>query len=352
MLSRPLIFPRMTSSEAQALATLATPGTGHLLTALPDQQSAHLRLTPLPPGEPVLQAQGTQRLHLEWAGGQLALDVAPWVMDRWLLMVLGVSELDALPQDFRASAQEHLLDWVLTTFAGAGRGPARLVASELAQSRPGQASHAVQLVLELSDGQALPALLHMDSLALMLLAAQAQAWAVPILPTDLDTLPVPLLLCAGQTTLSHAQLQQLSPAGLVFMAENFLGDGHSLLLRTPLGQARHWSVSARLDGEQLTLTSPPTFMNTHAAADTDEDATSMAQMPVQLSFDLGAKVVTLTQLRQLSEGQALQLDRPVQQGVTIRANGAVIGHGQLLDIDGRLGVLVSELHQPRAQAED
>jgi type III secretion protein Q len=69
-------------------------------------------------------------------------------------------------------------------------------------------------------------------------------------------------------------------------------------------------------------------------------------MPVHLTFDVGQKTMTLKQLRQLAEGQALALDREIQSAVNIRANGATIGQGQLVDIDGRLGVLLNRLHSP------
>jgi hypothetical protein len=107
-LSRPLTFPRLTRSEAQALASLATQGPGHLLDALPAGQSGRLRLAPLPPGQDLQQAQGSQRLRLEWAGGQMALDLAPGVIDRWLLMTLTARCMPLWPKRWRAT-QLYLL---------------------------------------------------------------------------------------------------------------------------------------------------------------------------------------------------------------------------------------------------
>ena len=83
--------------------------------------------------------------------------------------------------------------------------------------------------------------------------------------------------------------------------------------------------------------------------DADDTEIAWDQMPVHLSFDLGQKTISLAELRLLGAGQALSLGRPLQHGVTIRANGAVIGSGQLVDIDGQFGVLVGEL---RAIAAD
>jgi type III secretion protein Q len=350
--SRALIFPKMTGSEAQALAALVTQGPGHVLSALPGEQTGHLRLTPLPPGQALTHAAQTQRLHIEWAGGQLALDLAPWVLDRWLSMVLGVAEISELPEAFRPVALEHIVNWVLQSLGQGGRGAARLSTTELAAGRPAQATHAAQLELQFNDGQTLTAVVHMDSLALMLVGSLAQAQAPAVDESAFDDLPVMLQMCIGQTRLPLDQMSQLQVGGLVFMAQPYLGDGDHLLLRARTGARQYFSASARVDGLQLLIVSAP--MNTHTPTpdEADDAEMSLEQMPVELSFDLGHKTITLKELRQLGEGQALPLDRPIEQGVSIRANGALIGQGQLLDIDGRIGVLISQLHAPQAPAKD
>lgn len=342
----------MTGSEALALAALVTQGQGHAVSGLPGGHSGHLRLAPLPPGQALVHAAQTQRLHIEWAGGQLALDLAPWVLERWLSLVLGVPELSELPETFRPVALEHIINWVLQSLGQGGRGQARLVATEVADGRPAQATHAAQLELELSNGQTLPAVVHMDSLALMLVGSLAQSHVPDVDDRAFDELPVRLQLCIGQTRLDLNQMSRLRPGGLVFMAHSHQGDGDQVLLLARTGTRQYLSATARIDGQQLLIVSAPMNTTTPTPEDTDDTDLSLEQMPVDLSFDLGHKTITLKELRQLGEGQALPLDRPIAQGVTIRANGAVIGQGQLLDIDGRLGVLISHLNPPQAATKD
>ncbi len=349
-MSRPLTFPRLTRSEAQALASLATQGLGHPIDELPGGQSGRLRLAPLPPGQALTQAAGTERLHIEWAGGQMALDLAPWVIDQWLLMALDVPESSALPPAFRQAALDHVVTWVAQALGGSGRGPAQLLRSEPAEAgRPAEAPHALAVDLELAQGTTLPAVLHVDSMALMLVGSLVQAAPAPEEAAAMDELPVHLQLCIGQTLVPVQQLAQLRQGGLVVVTESFMHEGQSVMLRAASGHRQHWSLSARVDGQQLQLLSAPTIMTTPhtATSDSDDAIASLDEMPVQLTFDLGHKTLTLAQLRQLGEGQALPLDRPVQSGVTIRANGAVIGQGQLVDIDGQLGVLVSQMHSTK-----
>jgi type III secretion protein Q len=222
----------------------------------------------------------------------------------------------------------------------------------VADGRPAQATHAAQLELELSNGQTLPAIVHMDSLALMLVGSLAQSHTPEVDESAFDALPVRLQLCIGQTRLDLDQMSRLRAGGLVFMAHSHRGDGDQVLLLARTGMRQYLSATARIDGQQLLIVSAPMNTTTPTPEDTDDTDLSLEQMPVDLSFDLGHKTVTLKELRQLGEGQALPLDRPIAQGVTIRANGAVIGQGQLLDIDGRLGVLISHLNAPQAANQD
>ena len=341
--------PKMTGTEA--LACLATRGPGHRLQALAEGQEAQLRLLPLPPGQALQAAAGTQRLQMEWAGGQLAMDLAPQALDQWLALVLGVPELEALPENFRPVAVEHIARWALGQLATDSRGPGRLISVEAAMGRPEQAPHAVQLELELPERQ-FSAVLHMDSLALMLVASLVQAQAPAEETTAMESLPLALHLCIGQTQLPLDQMHRLQTGGLVFIDHSHLGGGDGLLLCAAAGPQHRLTVQARVDGHQLLILSSPAIMNTEATDETADESLSLEQMPVELSFDLGRKMMSLQELKKLSEGQAVPLDQPLQQAVTIRANGAVIGQGQLLDIDGRVGVLISQLHAPKTAGQD
>ncbi|WP_218122604.1 FliM/FliN family flagellar motor switch protein [Propionivibrio dicarboxylicus] len=60
-------------------------------------------------------------------------------------------------------------------------------------------------------------------------------------------------------------------------------------------------------------------------------------------FDLGERSITLGELKALRAGQVLELDRPLGTLVNVRANGRLIATGELVDIDGRLGVSIATL---------
>jgi type III secretion protein Q len=340
----------LTRSETQALAALATQGSG-VAVDLPQGQQAVLQLTPLAPGLVPPAAATAQRLQLEWGGGQIALDIATPALDGWVQMVLGVPNLVQLPDAFRQSALEHVLRWITSALNGAARGPAHLQSMAAAPAgRPADAPHALALELRLQEGPALACTVHMDSLALMLVSSLAQALPATGQDQDMDGLPVALQLCVGQTHLPLGQLRTLKPGAMVFFEQSYLHTGQSMLLRTALGARRFWSAQASMDNGQLILTSKPTTMTTPTdpIQESDDAPISFEDMPIHLSFDLGQKVLTLGQLRQLREGHAIALDRDLQAAVSIRTNGALIGQGQLLDIDGRIGVLINRLDAPQA----
>lgn len=78
---------------------------------------------------------------------------------------------------------------------------------------------------------------------------------------------------------------------------------------------------------------------------------SMAQvgeLPVRLTFDLGECSLTLHELTSLSPGHVFDLGLSARHGVNLRVNGLRVGEGEIVEIDGRLGVAVSRVLPPRS----
>lgn len=91
--------------------------------------------------------------------------------------------------------------------------------------------------------------------------------------------------------------------------------------------------------QEQTLTDP-----THDEIGSDMDLPdSLDSLPVTLSFSLGERTIEYRQLSELASGYVFDLALPVSQAVQIRANGTRIGEGELVEIDGRIGVAISRL---------
>lgn len=63
-----------------------------------------------------------------------------------------------------------------------------------------------------------------------------------------------------------------------------------------------------------------------------------------MSFDLGERMMTLSELRTLAPGYVIELGRDIRRAVTIRVNGRKIGEGELVDIDGYIGLSLLSIH--------
>jgi type III secretion protein Q len=64
-------------------------------------------------------------------------------------------------------------------------------------------------------------------------------------------------------------------------------------------------------------------------------------VPVQLRFEMGVGSLTLKELNALSSGTVIRLQGTVNPpNVAIRAGGQLVGRGELVDLDGKLGVQI------------
>jgi type III secretion system YscQ/HrcQ family protein len=77
----------------------------------------------------------------------------------------------------------------------------------------------------------------------------------------------------------------------------------------------------------------------------DEYAASLDDVNIHLTFDVGHLELTLGELASITPGYTFNLAKSIHKAVTIRANGTVIGKGELVDIEGTIGVSIVELYQ-------
>jgi len=71
---------------------------------------------------------------------------------------------------------------------------------------------------------------------------------------------------------------------------------------------------------------------------------AVGEVEVSLSFQVGSQKMALMTLETLQPGYLFTLEAAVDDPLTIRANGKVIGRGKLVDIDGKIGVVVTEMN--------
>lgn len=69
----------------------------------------------------------------------------------------------------------------------------------------------------------------------------------------------------------------------------------------------------------------------------------LAQLPIDLVFEVGRKRLSLAEIESMDAGYVIELERPMTEAVEICVKGIRIGWGELVMIQGRLGVRVTGL---------
>lgn len=137
---------------------------------------------------------------------------------------------------------------------------------------------------------------------------------------DLPGIAVPVSLRSGSGALAPDELDALAPGDVVVLDEA-PGTRHALVL--PGGAA----VRGRLDEEGF-----------------HPEETSMAdplpQLPVALEVELARFPVTLADLARLAPGAVLPVPIDRRGLVTLRAGERAVARGQLVDVDGAIGVRI------------
>lgn len=78
-------------------------------------------------------------------------------------------------------------------------------------------------------------------------------------------------------------------------------------------------------------------------ANPPDDDGVLDDVPVTLSFEMGAVALTLSELKSLAPGSVLSIAGALPPQVSICAGGHRIGNGELVELDGRLGVEIRRI---------
>jgi type III secretion protein Q len=359
-MTRPLTLPRLAASETQALGRLAQGAIELPVASWPATESSgiplltlrHLGVAPSP-----LDASDAVRTILEWSGARMVVDVPMQAAQDWTQVTMGGPREAALPETWRRYAMERAVQWLANTLSAMGKGKARIVegGSAAQEPAPGCRHHFVLSLDFPSTGVSVQAVLHCDSLGLLLMAgAIPRDFAARPGPVQRSELPARLSLCLGWTDLPLAQWRGLERGDVVFITHTFADNqrGIALQLHSPVGPAR--CLMGTLHEYTLTLTSEAFAMSDFPdqpeglepqALGEAMAAPPLEQVGIRLTFDVGQRTMTLAEVEQLQPGMVMQLERAATDYVCIRANGQAVGTGTLVEVDGKLGVMVSALNE-------
>lgn len=347
----PAPLPRLSGNAARARSLIARHGADLQVTLAPlagaDADPSHWRLGFTPGVPDALRQSASLSADLEWAGARLRLGLPASAADAWLAARLPGMEAGAVPSALVSAAIETLLAEVVAGLSDASPGgPVRVVgrdgpAPALAQGWTVAARHP-------ASGATVYATLEADGLGLMLLAGLIGRATPATNEIDADAVPVRIAACLGWAHLPAAELRSLAPRDTVFLdhclvspdGELWLGAGGQGL------RVRRQDSSYLITQGWTSLMTETSQPQADAAAAEPGAQTSLDldAIPVRLTFELGERQITLGELKQLQPGETFDLERPLADGpVLVRANGALVGTGELVEIDGRIGVTLHRL---------
>lgn len=354
----PIRLPRLSANEAQALARIAQHGAAFAVAlpplpgASPPAGPAELLVGLATGAAAAVRESAGHRIDLEWAGAALRLHLPPQAARLWLAARLPCLPAPPLPLALESAAMETLLEEALAALAAVSPGgPVRVVPSDAAGKR--LLPHAWTLTVRCpASSQVCHAVLEADALGLMLLAALLGERPATGNGLPAGALPVRVRAVLGATTLGASQLRSLAARDVVLLDTYAVDAQGGLWLDAGQGQG----VRVRAEQDHYVVTHGWTRFMTQTAdtepATVPAEPLALDDIPVRLTFDLGEREVTLAELQRLQPGTTFALQRPLDDGpVMIRANGALVGTGTLVEIDGRVGVMVAALGAP-ARRED
>ncbi len=359
----PLAPPRLTRNEAEGRSLVAQ----HVKQREVQLGGAAwtLSLEPLARNAEVALGANDWLVRADWAGAPIELRLPAAVAGQWLAGRFESLDLPALPEPVRAAALECALQDALDALCAAGQGKVRLdsvVQASAAAATPAMAvaaaaaQHRFALFMACADAR-IYGTLTTDALGLMLLAGVAAHYSPARGPIAHGSVPVLLRAEIGTATLPAAELRGLRPGDAIVLRHSFVDSGGQLWLG-----GRGFGLRVRDDGGQLVVTQPLHMTEVTTMDDLEEldglddldhghspgtpsghDAVTLDALPIRLTFDLGQRTMPLAELGELQVGQVVELNRPLSQAVSIRANGALIGTGELMEIGGRIAVGVTSL---------
>lgn len=189
------------------------------------------------------------------------------------------------------------------------------------------------------------------------LGAVAPVEPAPALGRALARLSLDLVVEAGSAALPPSELRSLRPSDVVVLDEASVqrtAQGWTGRARAHVAGARRTSWWCVIEDEGLRLQSVDEAAESPAAegrrmAEQDglEDTSRMLEQvgdaPVEISVELARFTLPLEELGALRPGEVVATGRAVGERVTLRAGERAVAWGELVDVDGEVGVRVLRL---------
>lgn len=72
---------------------------------------------------------------------------------------------------------------------------------------------------------------------------------------------------------------------------------------------------------------------------------AMADIPLDIEVELDRKTMTVRDILALSSGSVLKMTRSAGENIDIRVGGALMGFGEIVILEERMGVRITDFHE-------
>lgn len=291
-----------------------------------------------------LSRDGLTSLTIDWGG----VPVVARVDDAWIgqigRQVLQVDDLRQVPASLQPMVVEAAFEGLAELIEAVTRKRFSLLGIE--GTSAGRPACQYGIGFELDDGDASASgELWFDDTGLAYLAAALRQLPAAIDEQDWRALPISLTFSVGRTTLPLSSLRALNRRDVVLLDESWAG-GELDRIMVMVGRM---GAAAAVSGRHVTILEELGDIMEDLDDQGPEEGAAFGDLPVRLCFDLGERQLTLAELMTMGPGHVFDLGRELRRAVIIRANGRAIGEGELVDVDGQIGVAVLSLSPPERE---
>lgn len=105
-------------------------------------------------------------------------------------------------------------------------------------------------------------------------------------------------------------------------------------------------------GEQAAQYAPDELSDGGKAAESSEvNLELVLDIPVNISLRVGTTEISIRDLVKLVEGSVIALDRDAGEPMDVLVNGTLIAHGEIVVVDDRFGVRLTDVVSPLERIE-
>lgn len=262
--------------------------------------------------------------------------------------LLDEAEISDLPDEMRSAALEAVLEELLDRFdSWIGAKSAVREFTFDASTMQDLGNNLSFTLTHTGDNQTVFGHFSFDRASLEWLANVLER--VPLVPTlNVGLLPVQVTFEIGKVRLPLGDFQGLGKDDLILCDECFYGDTRPVLVRI----SPNLLFKSTLEGTTVTLGEmmEETMADERKGHEPEQEdqgrkieASSLDEVMIDLVFELGEKKIPLKDLMTLQPGHTFDLERNLEKPVGIRANGKIVGFGELVQVNDHIGVRVLDL---------